>query len=233
MARRPAGLRSRLSSLARSNAVREPTITIDRVVAACGSLPEPAWHRILDHPEPRMAATLIPVVDVGGRAAVVVTKRAGDLDHGGDWVFPGGRVDDADASHRDAARREAAEELGVEPAHIDVIGQLATRGPIISGYVIESYVGVLDTNAVLAPHAGEVADVAVVPIDDLLAPDGHRRGPALVPRITPEQAEHIAVHADLGNLRQYKVGEGEYLWGLQADILHELLSHVTDGGHDF
>jgi 8-oxo-dGTP pyrophosphatase MutT (NUDIX family) len=213
--------------------VREATITIDQVVTACRSLPEPAWHRILDHPEPRMAATLIPVVDVDGRAAVVVTKRAGDLDHGDDWVFPGGRVDEGDASHRDAARREAAEELGVDPACIDVVGQLATRGPIISGYVIESYVGVLDATAVLAPHAAEVADVAIVPLADLLAPGGHRRGPALAQRITPEQAEHIAPHADLRNLRRYRVGDGEYLWGLQADILHELLAHVTEGRHDF
>jgi hypothetical protein len=72
-----------------------------------------------------------------------------------------------------------------------------------------------------------------VPLADLLAPAGHRRAPALVQRLTPAQADHLSSSSDLGNLRHYRVGADEYLWGLQADILHELLAHVTEGAHDF
>jgi 8-oxo-dGTP pyrophosphatase MutT (NUDIX family) len=211
------------------------TITVADVVQACRSLPEPAWRRIVpDHPRPRHAATLVPVVDVDGHAAVVVTKRAGTLDHGGDWVFPGGRVDDDDASHRDAARREAAEELGVDERHIEVVGQLTTYGPIVSGYVIEVYVGVLDPNATLAPPADEVAEVAVVRVADLLHTDAHRRGAANIEgRVRSAEAAILGFTPDLSDLRHYRVRDDQHLWGLQADIIFELLRHLTGGTHDF
>jgi 8-oxo-dGTP pyrophosphatase MutT (NUDIX family) len=208
-------------------------LSVDAVVAACRSLPDPAWRRIFDHPEPRMAATLLPVTDVGGQATIVFTKRAGDLDHGGDWVFPGGGVDAADASHAEAARREAAEELGVAIERLEVVGQLATHGPIVTGHVIESYVGVLAAGSTLCPDAGEVSDVALVPIADLLQPDAYWRAPALVVRHIPDELRRGDAPADLSRLRYYRVAHGEYLWGLQADILHELLTHVTRGSHNF
>jgi 8-oxo-dGTP pyrophosphatase MutT (NUDIX family) len=211
------------------------TFTVERVAAACRSLPEPGWTRIMPaHPAPRHAATLIPVIDVGSHAAVVVTKRARALDHGGDWVFPGGRVDDDDASHRDAARREAAEELGVDPTCIDVIGQLSTYGPIVSGYLIEVYVGLVDQPVTITPPPGEVADVAVVRLDDLLHGDGFRRAHGQVDRLRGNaEAEILGFRPDLSNLRHYRIRDGEYLWGLQADIVHELLRHLTGGTHDF
>ncbi|MGD9705135.1 MAG: CoA pyrophosphatase [Acidimicrobiia bacterium] len=211
------------------------TITVADVVDACASLPEPVWRRIVpDHPRPRRAATLVPIVDIDGHAAVVVTKRAGSLDHGGDWVFPGGQVDDDDASHRDAARREAAEELGVDEHHIEVVGQLTTYGPIVSGYVIEVYVGLLDPTARLAPPPGEVAEVAVVRIAHLLDADTHRRAPANIERRARlAEAELLGFTPDLSDLRHYRVRDDEHLWGLQADIIFELLRHLTGGTHDF
>jgi len=50
-----------------------------------------------------------------GRALFV--KRSGTGDHAGEWCFPGGGVE-ADESYHDAAKREAAEETGVDPKHL-------------------------------------------------------------------------------------------------------------------
>ena len=210
-------------------------ITIADVVDACRALPEPAWHQIMhDHPKPRMAVTLVPIVELDGEAAVVVTKRAGEMDHGGDWVFPGGRVDPDDASHRDAARREVAEELGVAPAAIEVLGQLATRGPIVTGYIIENFVGLLDASTTLAPDTREVADVEVIPLRVLLDDATYHRGPAQVMRtIDAALLDRFPDRPALADLRHYRVRDGEFLWGLQADILHELLRHLTGADHDF
>ncbi len=210
-------------------------VTVADVVAACRTLPEPMWHRIVpDHPNPRRAATLIPVIDVDGSAAIVVTKRAGSLEHGGDWVFPGGRVDDADSSHADAARREASEELGVDIADLEVIGQLATRGPIVSGYVIENYVGLVAPGARFAPDASEVAAIDVIRIATLLDAANHHRADV---DTSARRQERLAALPNfrpmLTALRHYRVGEGEHLWGLQAEVLHELLGHLTGGRHDF
>ena len=50
----------------------------------------PRINRIHDVAEPRAAATLVPIVDVDGEAAVVLTKRPATMvHHRGDWVFPG------------------------------------------------------------------------------------------------------------------------------------------------
>jgi 8-oxo-dGTP pyrophosphatase MutT (NUDIX family) len=144
------------------------TITVADVRAACASLPAPGWQKLFDLADPRPAALLIPVVDDHGEAAVILTKRSATMpSHRDDWVFPGGRLDATDTSHADAARRETAEELGVDPGAIEIVGQLDTRGPIITGYLIETYVGILSTTE-LAPDPREVAEVASVRLSALL-----------------------------------------------------------------
>lgn len=208
-------------------------ITVADVERACLHLPEPGWQRILDdHPSPRPAAALIPVVDLDGRAAVVVTRRAGSLSHGGDWVFPGGVLDDGDPSHADAARRETAEELGVAPDRIRVIGRLDRHGPIVTGHIIDTYVGVIDGPAEFEPDAGEVSAVDVIAIDDLLLPGRARRGPVSdVERASRIETAPGEFRPALDDLLHYEVRPGQDLWGLQANMLAELLHHLTDGAH--
>ena len=146
-------------------------------------------------------------------------------------MFPGGRVDDTDGSHREAAP-QASEELGIELERIEVVGQLGTRGPIVSGFVIETYVGVVSAPLVLAPDPREVADTVVVTLTDLLLDGMHHRGPMPTHRhIDRPELERLDFAPQLTDLRHYRVRDGEYVWGLQADILHELLHHVTGGQH--
>jgi 8-oxo-dGTP pyrophosphatase MutT (NUDIX family) len=208
-------------------------ITVADVEASCRSLPFPAWHRVVaDHPAPKPAATLVPVVDQHGQAAVVVTRRAGTLSHGGDWVFPGGMLDADDDSSADGARREAAEELGIAVEHIRIVGQLDRFGPIVTGHVIDTYVGVIDGHPQFAPDPGEVADIDVVLIDDLLHPGRTRRAPmADVARGRRLAAKLPRFEPDLGDLLHYEIRPGHELWGLQANILRTLLAHLTGGAH--
>lgn len=208
--------------------------TLAEVIAACANLPEPGLHQVFpDHPRPRSAATLLPLVDADGHAAVVLTKRAGSLDHGGDWVFPGGRLND-DESHIDAARREAAEELGINSDDIEVIGQISTWGPIVTGYVIETYIGVVRDGVEFQPDHREVADIAIVPLAEFMKSERYLRVPFF-----PDEERHVALFEELGRspqygeLRHYIVREDERLWGMQADMLFELLKHVTNGEHRF
>jgi 8-oxo-dGTP pyrophosphatase MutT (NUDIX family) len=208
-------------------------ITVADVETVCRGLPEPGWQRILEsHPSPRPAATLIPVVDLEGAAAVVVTRRAGSLSHGGDWVFPGGLVDGRDRSHSDAALRETSEELGVAPERIRVIGQLDRHGPIVTGHVIETYVGVIDGPPEFEPDAHEVSEVAIVSVDDLLLPGRTRRGPvADAERASRIETAPGVFRPTLDDLLHYEIRPGAELWGLQANMLMELLQHLTAGAH--
>jgi 8-oxo-dGTP pyrophosphatase MutT (NUDIX family) len=205
------------------------SLTVGQIVASCRSLPVPGWVSIMpEHPLQRAAAVLLPIVDLNGSAAIVVTKHASTLEHGGDWVFPGGTVDDGDASHCEAARREAAEELGIDVETIEVIGQLGTYGPIITGHLIETYVGVVDSSVAFSPDQAEVAEVATIPLVELGSAGRSHVGP--MPEHRRLAARHLSIDTST-QLRFYEVAPGEYLWGLQADLLHELLAHITNGAH--
>lgn len=70
----------------------------------------------------RLAATVALLRDAPGGLEVLMVRRASTLEfHGGAWVFPGGRLDEADweagadelAAARRAAARETREEAGI------------------------------------------------------------------------------------------------------------------------
>src|SRR6202158_3076106 len=73
------------------------------------------------------AAVLIPLFERNGELHIVYIRRSDHVaSHRGQVAFPGGRVDAVDATLLDAALREAHEEVGLDPASVDVVGGLAT-----------------------------------------------------------------------------------------------------------
>ena len=69
---------------------------------------------------------LVPVFERDGEAHVVLTRRPHTMaHHQGEVAFPGGKVDPAvDSSARDAALREAEEEIGLPKSAVDVVAEL-------------------------------------------------------------------------------------------------------------
>jgi len=207
--------------------------TLAEVRSLCARLPPPRTNRIHEVAEPRPAATLVPVVDVDGEAAVVVTRRPATMvHHRGDWVFPGGRVDPAtDASSAEAARREAEEELGIPADRVDIVGRLDTHGPIVTGFVIDVFVGVVDGLVELVPDPREVSAVLTVPLSCCMsggsfavgrpAPlhdPGPRAGGVSVPRGDRDVASGLA---------SFTLPNGDLLWGTQGEILFNLLDQLV------
>ncbi len=79
----------------------------------------PDLHEMIAGNSLRDAAVLIPVIEHGEEATVLLTQRAEKLrSHSGQVAFPGGRIDPTDASAEDAALRETFEEIGL-PARSD------------------------------------------------------------------------------------------------------------------
>ena len=115
----------------------------------------------------RAAVGLVLVDDAAGRDCVVLTRRSLDMSrHPGQFALPGGRID-AGESAVQAARRELAEEVGLELGADAVLGLLddfATR----SGWVITPVVLWAGPGAVLVPAPSEVAEVYRVPIETLM-----------------------------------------------------------------
>ncbi len=75
-----------------------------------------------DHPPAIPAATVILLRQHEGQPQVLMLHKNLDIDFGGLWVFPGGRIDDEDFDHtddpniaaRNAAVRETIEEAGIK-----------------------------------------------------------------------------------------------------------------------
>jgi 8-oxo-dGTP pyrophosphatase MutT (NUDIX family) len=121
-------------------------------------------------PNATAAAVLLPVIDHPGGPTLLFTERASMLKHhAGQIAFPGGRVEPEDGSALAGALRETAEEIGLLPSNIEVLGYLPEH-PVISGYCVTPVVGLVTPGFRLTPDPREVASVFEVPLDYLLQP---------------------------------------------------------------
>lgn len=125
--------------------------------------------------KPTAAAVLVPLVNRPDGLQVLLTQRSADLpDHPGQISFPGGRVEPSDLSHDAAALREAAEEVGLPPASVTLLGHLAEY-ETVTGFRVTPVVGWVEPPFELTPDPVEVADVFEVPLDFLLEPANQQR----------------------------------------------------------
>src|SRR5690606_29727307 len=73
----------------------------------------------------RDAAVLVPVVDRGSEATLLLTQRTANLrSHSGQIAFPGGAIDATDGTAEHAALREANEEIGLAANRTEIVGNL-------------------------------------------------------------------------------------------------------------
>lgn len=160
----------------------------------------------------RDAAVLVPVVDRGEEATVLLTKRTEKLrSHSGQIAFPGGRIDPEDATPEHAALRETAEEIGLGASFIDVIGRMPDylTG---SGYRIAPVLATVRPGFLLTINEDEVDDAFEVPLRFLMDPANHRRES----RIWQERERFF-----------YTMPHGErYIWGVTAGILRTLYERL-------
>ena len=160
------------------------------------------------------AAVLAPIYEQDGEAHVVLTRRASSLRvHSGEVSFPGGRQD-ADEDLQGTARREAQEEIGLDPATVEIIGELDHLSTVTSDSFIVPYVALLPGPPHdLVANPDEVAAVLHVPLAELMDPAVYR-----------EERWDI-----FGTERSMFFFElvGDTVWGATAAMLRQLLGLAT------
>lgn len=153
---------------------------------------------------------------------VILTKRPETMpSHQGEIAFPGGKLDESvDRSLEDAALREAHEEIGLDPASVEIVAELDSIVTLMGRFLLTPFVGILETRPVLVPDPTEVTSVFDVAISELIDDVTFRQELWDVPAgagVTPGRDRPV----------HFFELETETVWGATAHILVRFLEHLT------
>jgi 8-oxo-dGTP pyrophosphatase MutT (NUDIX family) len=117
-----------------------------------------------DFPGFHRAGVLVPLLSTPDGVSVLLTVRTDSVEtHKGQISFPGGMMDKRDKDAIGTALRESAEEIGLKPEDVDVLG-LLDDAVVPSRFIITPVVGLLHTRPLGKPSETEVAEVFQVPL---------------------------------------------------------------------
>lgn len=172
----------------------------------------PDIRQLVERGNAREAAVLVPVVDRGEAASVILTTRSSHLrKHSGQIAFPGGSIDPGDASPEATALREAFEEIALDPRFVEPIGRLP-RYVTTTGFRITPVLAIVNPGFSLRPDPSEVEDVFEVPLAFLMDAANHARES----RMWQGQERHYYVMPF----------EDRFIWGVTAGILRTLYERL-------
>jgi 8-oxo-dGTP pyrophosphatase MutT (NUDIX family) len=160
----------------------------------------------------RPAAVLIPFYWDAEDWHLLFTRRTESLEaHRGQVAFPGGAIEPGDKDAKQAALREAEEEIGIKPEDVDVLGQLENLRTI-TDFEIAPFIGTFPWPYPLKINPVEVANVFGVPLSWLADPTNLE--------IKDRTLEVSGIQVPVFYFRPY---EGEIIWGATARITINLL----------
>lgn len=178
--------------------------------------PEVRAERLFTDRIPLRAAVLVPIV-MREQLTVLFTERTVHLSsHSGQISFPGGKTDEEDANATATALREAYEEVGLEPAFVQVLGVLPeyVTG---SAFVVTPVVALVRPGFRLVPNVNEVADVFEVPLSFLMNPAHHQR----------QAFEFEGVRREWFAMPYQDQLKQRFIWGATAGMLRNLYRFLS------
>lgn len=157
-----------------------------------------------------LAAVLVALYeDPAADVRVILTKRPDTMPtHAGHIAFPGGRPQDGDDGPAATALREAKEEVGIDPAEVEILGYLPPIHTVEFSLMVVPVVGRLPGVPELSPSDREVAMVFEPRLEDLAL------------------AERWRFELWQGRRVWFFDLEGEVLWGATARMVRQLVGLV-------
>lgn len=168
--------------------------------------------RVPPLPNPVAAAVLVPILAAPQPQLLLTTRNQALRKHPGQIAFPGGRIDTSDEGPVAAALREANEEVGLDPAAVEILG-LADSYRTGTGFEVQPVVGLMAPDIHLHINPAEVDEMFEVPLAYVLDPANH------LLRETVWQ----------GRMRRYYAIEWKHriIWGATAGMLVNLAARLA------
>ena len=181
------------------------TQEIDALAAAISDRPA-RWER---SQAGRIQAAVCVPLHRGARGLEVwaIKRTEGMRHHARELAFPGGKRDDGDEDLRDTALRELEEELGISRHQVRVLAAMARVPTATSRFTLNPFVVLVASDAVAAPHAGEVAVLIRMPLADFFG----------------GRVPYRAVRLDEGRLSPIFDFDAGSMYGASAHVLDEVL----------
>jgi 8-oxo-dGTP pyrophosphatase MutT (NUDIX family) len=161
-----------------------------------------------------LSAVLLPLYHKEKEYYLLFTERTQQVkDHKGQISFPGGVYQEEDGTLVNTALRECAEEIGMAPESVRILGELDDIITLTSNYIVSPFVAIIPYPYEFRISQHEIEEVIEVPVSALLDKSSLR--------------EEIEVVGGKPEVMRYYRYRGKVIWGATARILYQFLNIFT------
>ena len=140
--------------------------------------------------------------------------------HSGQISLPGGKSEVGDSDPAATALREAREEIGIDPARVELIGKLTDLYIPPSNFMVSPFVGFTDGRPEFVTDPVEVSRIVEVRVKELMDPSN-------IKQVT------IRVRKDFELTAPAYTPGGEVIWGATAMMVSEFCAVARDAVKEF
>jgi len=160
------------------------------------------------------SAVLILLYEKDGELHFILTERTQTVDsHKGQISLPGGAQEDDEVLSQ-TAKRETHEEIGIDPSHVNVIGELSPLFVPVTGFLIYPFIGSITQHFDIVIAENEVEAAFSVRLLDLMDDAVEKK----------EKRELRGFEVEI----PYFLLDGKKVWGATAMILSEFKQVLMD-----